>query len=187
MKKKALTIAGAVLVTLFTGVLFAGNEAFQLKNSGTSIDSVIQLVENQKLTNIKSIEFDDGQWEVKTLSKNIESKYLHNVQPSQAATTETANQQVENTNNAQTVAPVAVANSPLTLVKQERENDLEPPMELASLKNAVKVVQDKGYNVYSVDYEGNCWEVEAYDSKNLEYTILVNVADGKILNTKLDD
>jgi hypothetical protein len=193
MKKRVLTMAGTItaLLAFFTVTLLADNDALHLKNSGTTIDSVIQSIENQKLTNVKSIEFDDRQWEVKTLSNNMESKYIHNSQasaPTQAPVP--ADKQVIPNAKIQAVSavqPAVAADVSLTLVKQEKENDLQPPADLASLTNAVKAVQTKGYNVYSVDYEGNCWEVEAYDSNNLEYTVLVNVADGKVLNTKVDD
>jgi hypothetical protein len=158
MKKKLLALAGISSIALFAGTLFADNDAAIFKAANTSIDSAITAVETAGLTNVKSVEFDDQQWEVSTQKNNMETEYV-----------------------------LDQSTSKLTQTKQETEHDLQPPADLSSLKNAVKVVQDKGYTVYSVDFEGSSWEVEGYDAKNLEYTVLVNIADGKILNTSIDD
>ncbi|HJO93956.1 MAG TPA: PepSY domain-containing protein [Victivallales bacterium] len=159
MKNKGLLSLIAVFaITIFSGMLFADNDSVALQNSGVTIDKVIQAAEKDGLKNIKTIEFDDGQWELVTQANNTETKYVLNTQTSK-----------------------------LTQVKQEKENDLEPPEAITSLQNAVKAVQAKSYNVSSIDYEGVSWEVKAYDSKNLEYEILVNKDTSKILNTTMDD
>ena len=177
MKTKSSVVVGLVgfaLMALFAGTLFADNDALLFKNAGTSIDKIIEDAGNQNLKNIKSIEFDDGQWELKTQANNIETKYMYSSQVAQ-----TANPQV-----AQTSATQATQ---LVQVKQETENDLQPPADLTSMQNAVKAVQAKDYAVFSVEYEGKYWEVEAYDAKNLEYVIMVDVDNGSIFNIKLDD
>ena len=158
MKKKVLTLVGILLMTLFAGTMFADNDAALFKNAGISIDKVIEDAGKQNLKNIKTIEFDDGQWELKTQVNSLETEYNYNPQTSK-----------------------------FSQLKQETENDLQPPVELTSLQNAVRVAQDKGYNVYSAEFEGKSWEIESYDSKNLEYTIFVNVTDGKIINIQQDN
>jgi hypothetical protein len=175
MKKKLLALVGISSIALFAGTLFADNDAAIFKNTGTTIDKIIADAGKQNLTNVKSIEFDDGQWELKTQVNNIETKYMYNSQAT-PQTVKTA------------VAPATTSQSTqLTQVKQETENDLQPPADLTSMQNAVKAVQAKGYDVFSVEYEGKYWEVEAYDAKNLEYVIMVDADNGSIFNTKLDD
>ncbi|MCP4179351.1 MAG: hypothetical protein GY756_16455 [bacterium] len=159
MKNKGLISLIAIFVmTVFTGALFADNDFVALQNSGVTIDKVIQAAENDNVKNIKTIEFDDSQWELTTQANNVETKYIFNKQTSK-----------------------------LMQVKQEKENDIEPPADITSLKNAIKTVQTKSYKILSVDYEGVSWEVNAYDTKNRQYEILVNKDSSKILNTTMDD
>jgi hypothetical protein len=158
MSRKLLTAIVTFLMVLSVGTLFADNDSAAFKANETKIDTVIATVVKNKLVGVKSIEFDDGVWEVKTLVKNIESTYNYNS-----------------------------STGALNLVKKEPENDLPPPSDLTSLQNAINAVKKQPYDVFSIDYEGSYWEVKAFDSKGLEYVILVDKESSAILNTSLDD
>ena len=129
----------------------------QDQDTKVAIDTVIQAVKKAHLENVKSIELDDGQWEVKTQSGETETKYIFNQQ-----------------------------NSQLTKAGQEREDCIIPLADFKSLQNAVKTVQGDSYTVKGVDSEGGAWKVKAFDNKGQKYEIFVD-KNGDIALNYMDD
>jgi len=176
MKKKLLTLGITSLLAVSAGTIFAGNSTCcgskaspqpiaavatstdLTQAADVTLDSVIKAVQTAGLANVKSVDYDNGQWEVKTQDGKTETKYTfdqHNYQ--------------------------------LTKVGQENENDQQPTGDLSSMQNAIKAVQAKSYKVKSIDFDENCWEINAIDSTGKEYEIQVNKDDASIINSKLDD
>jgi hypothetical protein len=125
------------------------------KTAGITIDTVVEAVEAAGLADVKSIEIDDGQWQVKTQNGKMESKYV-------------------------------LQDSKLSQIGLKEENDMQPTGDLASLQAAIKAAQSKSYTVKGIDFEGNCWQVKAFDANAQEYEVTVN-KDGKIINSTMDD
>jgi hypothetical protein len=171
VKKKLLTIIALLLMVVAAGSLLAEDKtaapaakapaavssASVPQAAGITIDTVIQAVEKGGLKNVKSIETEDGQWEVETQNANMEVKYALNPQTSQ-----------------------------LAQIGQDTENDPQPA-DLSSLQKAVQAVQGKSYIVIGIEFKGTAWEVKAYDNQGQEFKILVNKDSGEILNTQMDD
>ena len=129
----------------------------QSQDTKIAIETVIQAVKKAHLKNVKSIEVDDGQWEVKTQSGETATKYIFNQQSSQ-----------------------------LTKAGQEREDCIIPLASFKSLQNAVKTVQKDSYTVKGVDSEGGAWKVKAFDNKGQQYEIFVD-KNGDIALNYMED
>ena len=125
--------------------------------AGITINDVVKAIETAGIMGVKSIEFDDGQWEVKTQAGNMETKYV-------------------------------LQGTKLIQTKQEHEDDVQPGnFTSLHLEAAIKAVQNKSYTVKGIDTEGDCWDVKAFDTKGQKYEILVNKANGQIVNSEMDD
>ena len=163
--REKLSMLAISLIVFFTGIAaFADVDSDALKNSGVTIDTIMQAAEKLDFKNVKEIELDNENWKLKTQANNIEITYVYNLK-----------------------------NSKFKEVKKEKENDSQPPADLKSLKNSIsaaKTEKGKGYIINSVESDGSCWKVEGLDSNHKEYEILVNKKNYKILYSdvaSLDD
>ena len=162
MGKKLLTFVAVSLMIVFAGTLpaedNAGTSVAKTPETpqvavavasaphavGITIDTVVAAVDKAGIMGVKSIELDDGQWEVKTQDANTETKYvLQGAQLTQVG-------------------------------QEHEDAMLPAAGDFATLQAAIKAVQLKSYTVKGIEFEDNCWQVKAFDANGQEYEINVD-------------
>ena len=160
MKKKSLLLVAVTACSLLIGSVVFADHPTQTVQPSSDISSVIAAIDSSKLANVSSIDFDDGQWEVKTSAKGQETKYV-----------------LQN-------------DSKLTKIKVESDNDPEAPADISVLKKAIdtaKKTATPGSTVKSVEFQGMSWEVTTIDKNAVEHEIVVGGAGSKVISSKIDD
>ena len=144
MKKRLLTLSATCLMIVLSGTLFAVGTT-PAKTAGT-IDSVIQAAEKAGLKNVRSIDLEDGQWELKTQNEGEQTKYNFNQQESK-----------------------------LIEGKKKSRKIPSPSADLTSLQNAVKAVQaqEESFDIKAIKFVRGNWQVIADDSKGKECKLIV--------------
>jgi hypothetical protein len=145
VKKGLLTLGAICMMIVLSGTLFAVGTT-PAKTAGT-IDSVIQAAEKAGLKNVRSIDLEDGQWELKTQNEGEQTKYNFNQQESKL----------------------------IEGVKKARKGIVSPSADLTSLQNAVKAVQaqEESFDIKAIKFVRGNWEVIADDSKGKECKLIV--------------
>ena len=163
MKKmfRCLTVVVFALATFILGsaVVFAAVDADEIPGENSkSITDVLAELESKGYAYISSIEFDDYVWKVKTLSNGQETKYR--------------------------VDPVTLI---ITRIKTEKEDDLQPPEEARSLKEALDLVYKKGYEIIrAIEFDKGRWEVNVIDN-NVERELIIDPDTKKVLFDRVDN
>ena len=140
-------------------VAFAAVDADEIPGENSkSITDVLANLESKGYSYISSIEFDDYLWKVKTLSNAQETKYR--------------------------VDPRTLI---ITKIKTEKEDDLQPPKETGSLKEALNLVYEKGYDtIRAIEFDKGRWEVNVIDN-NVERELTIDPDTKKILFDRVDN
>jgi len=163
MKKmfRCLSVVILVLATFILGnaVVFAAVDADEIPvENSKSITDVLARLESKGYSYISSIEFDDFLWKVKTLSNGQETKYR--------------------------VDPGTLV---ITKFETEKEDDLQPPKETGSLKEALNLVYEKGYEtIRAIEFDKGRWEVNVIDN-NVERELIIDPDTKKILFDRIDN
>ena len=163
MKKmfRCLPVVIFVLATFILGspVVFAAVDADEIPvENSKSITDVLAKLESKGYSYISSIEFDDFLWKVKTLSNGQETKYR--------------------------VDPGTLI---ITKIKTEKEDDLQPPEDTGSLKEALNLVYEKGYKtIRAIEFDKGRWEVNVIDN-NVERELIIDPDTKKILFDRVDN
>ena len=163
MKKifRCLSVVIFALVTFILGsaVVFAAVDADEIPGENSkSITDVLAKLESKGYSYISSIEFDDYLWKVKTLSNAQETKYR--------------------------VDPGTLE---ITKIKTEKEDDMQPPKETGSLKEALNLVCEKGYKtIRAIEFDKGRWEVNVIDN-NVERELIIDPDTKKILFDRVDN
>ncbi|MCP4181358.1 MAG: hypothetical protein GY756_26650 [bacterium] len=158
--KKTVGILLSLIFLFITQNLLADSELQALIDSKVTIQQVINTAKKANLSNISSIEFDNGYWQIKTLKNQTEIKYILN--------------------------PITLK---LTKLSHEHEDDKQPPNAMTVLENSIQTVAKKHpeYKIKSISYESFSWNINAYDKTEMEHELLVNGEGSKILFSKIDD
>jgi len=162
MKKMVAPIAVAVpfltVLVLGSAVVFAGLDSDEIPGKNVpGITDFLSKLESEGYEYISSIEFDDSVWEVETLSNGKETEYRVNPETLE-----------------------------ITKLNTESEDDMQPPKDAGAIKEALKLVRERGYDmIRAIEFEKGFWEVHVV-VKNTEKEITVDVANKKILREKVD-
>ena len=158
---RCLSVVVLVLAAFILGsaVVFAAVDADEIPGQDSkNITEVLAKLESKGFTYISSIKFDDYLWKVKTLSNGQETKYR--------------------------IDPGTLT---ITKIKTEREDDLQPPEETASLKEALNLVYEKGYKtIRAIEFDKGRWEVSVIDN-NVERELIIDPDTKKILFDRVDN